>query len=274
MIRVAITGATGLVGSRIVELLGDRFEFLPLGHDMLDITNKRQVDQVIGATEFEYLLHLAAYTDVEGAETHQDRAYEINVRGTDHIYRAVTRRDRKLIYFSTDFVFDGTAPPYDEDSIPNPLGCYGRSKYEGEQIVHGTAMIVRISYPYRAAFPKKKDFVRRIRALLEQGSELQLVTDSIITPTFIDDIAYATEQVIRHFSPGIVHITGAQSLSPYAAGKLIATKFDFDGARITPITFEKFSALRAPRPRYSMMMSKLNIFYKMRTFEDGLKGFL
>ena len=271
MTKVAITGSTGLVGSRIVELLRNRIEFIPLVHETLDITNERDVFEVITNTEFEFFLHVAAYTDVERAEIERERAQAINVAGTEHICRAVTSTRRKLIYFSTDFVFDGTHPPYAEDSLPHPLGVYGKTKYAGEEAVRGNAMIIRISSPYRTGCPRKQDFVRRVRSLLERRKELRMVTDSCMTPTLIDDIAYATAYLMNHFSPETIHIVGTQGVSPYEAGKLIANTFQLDATLIKPTSFAEFSAGRAPRPQYSAMTSKKNTFYAMRSFEEGLR---
>ncbi|MDO9028253.1 MAG: sugar nucleotide-binding protein, partial [Candidatus Roizmanbacteria bacterium] len=175
MIKIALTGADGLVGSRVVELLKTDFEFIPLPQTKMDITNVDQVNDVLKNIDFDFFLHLAAYTNVPKAEAEQDLAFKINRDGTKNVFDVVATKGKKFIYISTDFVFDGINPPYFEDSRPNPTSVYGASKYEGEKIVNplrqladgGQAIIVRISYPYRAHFELKKDFFRTFKSYLE-----------------------------------------------------------------------------------------------------------
>lgn len=270
MMKIALTGASGLVGSRIVELLGNDFNFVSLSQDQMDITDKQAVLKKIMNTDFDIFLHLAGYTDVDGAENAKDVALRINKDGTKNVFDAVHQKGKKIVYISTDFVFDGKNPPYFEDSKPNPISSYGLSKYEGEKTLDANAMIVRISYPYRKTFEPKKDFVRTIRSLLEQRKPLTMVTDSLMTPTLIDDIAYALKYLFMHFSGGVFHINGADSLSPYDAGKLIAKMYGLDQTLITPTTYEEYFQGKAFRSQYSDMKSKKNNFYKMKSFEEGL----
>src|SRR3989338_4077118 len=174
--NVAITGPNGLIGSRLIELLTD-ITFIPLSHEELDITNQNDVVAKLNNINFDILLHLAAYNNVDMAEKEREKAHAINVDGTRYLYNAVQKINKKMIYISTDFVFDGVSPPFDEESKPNPVGYYGQTKYEGEQTLADDAMIVRISYPYRSNViqtpstrgknPGKPDFVARLSQLLK-----------------------------------------------------------------------------------------------------------
>lgn len=274
MMKIALTGASGLVGSRIIELLGNDFDFVSLSQNEMDITDKESVIKKIMDTDFDIFLHLAGYTNVDGAEIEKEIALKINRDGTKNVFDAVHQKEKKFIYISTDFVFDGKNPPYFEDSKPNPISSYGLSKYGGEKVLSADAMIVRISYPYRKTFEPKKDFVRTIRSLLEIGKPLTMVTDSLMTPTLIDDIAYALKYLFMHFTGGVFHINGADSLSPYDAGKLIAKTYGLDQTLITLITYEEYFQGKAFRSQYSDMKSKKNNFYKMRSFEAGLQFIL
>ncbi len=271
--KVALTGGNGLIGSRIIELLGKDFQFIPLNHQQLDITDKQQSSDVLTKVDFDLFLHLAAYTNVDGAETNKELAYRINVEGTRNVFEPAVAKNKKFIYISTDFVFDGKKPPYFEDSQPTPICEYGKSKYEGEKIIGNKAMIVRISYPYRAHFEKKKDFVRSIRSMLEQGKTLKMVKDSLMTPTFIDDIAFALKHLMNNYSPEIYHVVGGNSLSPYEAGRLIAKTFSLNESLIQPTTYEEYFQGKAYRPRNSEIKSKKNNFYPMKTFAQGLSAF-
>jgi dTDP-4-dehydrorhamnose reductase len=270
MLKIALTGASGLVGSRIVELLNNDFTFISLPQNQMDITDREAVVRKVINTDFDIFLHLAGYTNVDNAEKEKRVAFKINRDGTKNVHDAVRKKGKKFIYISTDFVFDGKNPPYFEDSKPNPISLYGLSKYEGEKVLDERAMIVRISYPYRKSFELKKDFVQTIRGLLEKGKPLAMVTDSLMTPTFIDDIAFALKYLFINFSEGVFHINGADSLSPYEAGKIIAKTCGLDQTLILPTTYEAYFQGKAFRSQYSDMKSKKNNFYRMKSFAEGL----
>ncbi len=268
-IRVAITGAAGLVGSRIADLLTTSFDIIPLTHDDIDITDKKNVEAVASSLSFDYLIHCAAYTNVDGAEQNEKQAYVINVDGLKNIFAICKQKSAKLILISTDFVFDGTNPPYFENSTPNPLSVYAKSKFEGEQIIKDNAMTIRISYPYRSTY-KKSDFARTIKRLLQEGKAIHAITDSLFTPTHIDDVAQALKHLIPSYSHDIFHIVGDGALSPFDAAHIIAAQFDFDTSLIKPVSFEDFFKSRAKRPQYSDIRSKKNDFAPMRSFEKGV----
>lgn len=270
MLKIAITGANGLVGSRIIELLKNDFEFISLSQKSMDITDKKQVKNILKNLDFDIFLHLAAYTNVAGAETNKELCFKINVDGTKNVFETVQDKNKKFIYISTDFVFDGNNPPYFEDSIPNPPGVYADSKYQGEKIVERKAMIVRISYPYRAKFDKKNDFFRTFKNYLQQKKELRMITNSLMTPTFIDDIAYGLKYLINNYSPEIFHLVGRQSISPYETAILIAEKFNLDKSLIGKTTYEEYIKNKPGLPQYADIRSKKNNFWKMKTFAEGL----
>lgn len=274
MKRVAITGSTGLVGSRIMELLHEKFLFVPLSQPLVDITNKKSVESALSSIEYDTILHLAAYTDVDKAQYDQNSAHDVNVIGTNNIFSAAQTQKKPMIYISTDFVFDGNRPPYLETSIPQPISVYGETKYEAEKIVQKNAMIVRISYPYKAQCLEKKDFVHKIKEQLTHGNTLHMVHDSLITPTYIDDIAYALSYLIENYTPQIFHVVGTHTLSPYDAGLLIARTFGLNKQLIHPASFASFFQNRAQRPQFSDMKSAENTFYTMKTFEQGLSTFI
>ncbi len=274
MLKIAITGSTGLVGSRLINLLKTEFKFIPLGREVVDITQKNQVWQKINQIDFDLFLHLAAYTNVDGAEKEKSLAWKINVEGTKNVFEVSLHKKKKFIYVSTDFVFDGNNPPYFEGSLPRPISYYGLTKYEGEKIVKDKAMIVRIAYPYRASFEPKKDFVRTIKFLLEQKKPVFMVKDSLITPTFIDDIVFALKHLFKNYSCKVFHLVGSESLSPCDCGKLISKAFNLDGSLVQPTTYSLYFKNKAKRPRYSVIKTKNNEFYKMKSFEQGLKELL
>ncbi len=272
MLKVAVTGPNGLIGSKVISLLQNDFTFIPLSHQDFDVTNKKTVADKLSSLDFDILLHLAGYTNVEGAEKDRSAAHLLNVDGTSNIFHAIENTNKKMIYISTDFVFDGTNPPYDEDSKPNPLGYYAQTKYRGEQVVKNQAMIVRISFPYGNPHSKKPDFIMRVKHLLEEGTKLNMITDSAITPTYIDDIAFGLKHLMNNFTPDIYHLVGPQALSPYECGIAVAKHFGLDKSLIKKTSYDEYEKDKAPRPQYSEIKSIKNNFQPMRPLSEGLKS--
>lgn len=279
-------GGSGLVGSRIAEILRDKYTIDDLSlTNGVDITDPSSLAIIRNDTEHEVLIHLAAKADVEGCEQdkslgRQGAAYQINVEGTQHIVDACLATKKKLLYISTDFVFDGTKEPpytYKEEDKPNPLNWYAMTKYKGEEIIKNsgvTAAILRIAYPYRVdAFTQKKDFVHAIMEKLANDQPISAVVDHIMTPTFIDDIAFAIDAILNQNATGIYHVVGGQSLTPYDAFLLLADRFGYDKQLIGKTTREEFFKGKAPRPfNLSLGNDKITkLGVKMRKFEDGLK---
>lgn len=270
MKKIAVTGASGLVGSRIIELLSEKFEFIPLSIKDMDITDKDSVHRLLSTLSYDLLLHLAAYTNVVGAETEKEKAFLINETGTQNLLDVVSSKKKKFIYISTDFVFDGVKPPYGETSIPNPISVYGASKFAGEQKVGTNGMIVRISYPYRSAYEIKKDIFRTLKSFLESNKPLTMVTDSLMVPTFIDDIAYGLGFLMNNFSNEPFHLVGKDAMSPFDLATMIVQVFNLDKSLIGKTTYEAYFANKAKGPRYSDIRSEKNTFYPMHSFEEGL----
>ena len=279
--KILVTGLTGLVGSRVAELLSTRHEFNNISRSTgVDIENKKSVLSVISASDAQVVLHLAAKTNVDGCETDKSlgqngEAWKINVEGTRNIAGACSQTNKKLIYISTDFVFDGTKETYSEEDIPNPVNWYAKTKYEGEKIVQDLKtpwIIARIAYPYRANFVRP-DFFRAILNRLKNNEPVSAVTDHVFTPTFIDDIAFALDILIKSNSQGIFHVVGSQNLTPFAAANLIAGEFVLDKSKISKTTRSDFFSNRATRPfQLSLKNDKITkLGIKMRTFDEGLR---
>lgn len=271
MIKIGVSGSTGLVGSRIIEILGDKFEFIPLWQKEADITNRHQVHQFFKNRKIDFFLHLAAYTNVDKAEEEKEKAWQINVEGTKNLFEEAKDKKIRFIYISTDFVFDGDNPPYFEESKVNPISYYGLTKYEAEKIISNQGMIVRIAYPYRSSFEKKKDFLRTFIHFLKNKQPLNVVKDTLITPTFIDDIAFGLEYLIKNYAQETFHLVGSQTLSPAEAAFLIAKTFNFSPDLIKTTTYDQYFKNKAKRPRYSEIKSKKNNFYPMKSLAEGLK---
>ncbi len=268
--KVAVTGASGLVGSRIIELLSKQFEFVPLSIQNMDITDKNSIQKNLKDLSYDLMLHLAAYTNVMGGEAEKEKVFSINETGTRNLLDVVQSAKKEFIYISTDFVFDGTHPPYTETSIPHPISVYAASKYAGEKVVGKNGMIVRFAYPYRSAFEEKKDIFRTLKSLLEAKKSLTMVDDSLMVPTFIDDIAQGLGYLMNNFSNDTFHLVGKDAMSPFTLAKTIARVFQLDDSLIGKTTYEEYFKDKAKGPRYNDVRSEKNTFFPMHTFEEGL----
>ncbi len=271
--KIIGTGLTGLVGSRVAELLKDKYEFVNFSRRSgNDITDKNEVFNFLGSSDAPLVIHLAAKTDVDDCEKDKEEdskilgykdikeqeeefkikktAWAVNVLGTKNIVDACRKTKKKLIYISTDFVFDGTKDFYKEEDTPNPINWYGKTKYEGEKLVSSSEIpnaIIRISYPYRAKFPKK-DFIRVLIDLLANGKSLRMVSDQIITPTFIDDLDFVFDYFLKNQTEGVFHACGGDSLTPFEIVNKIAEVFGFNKNLISKTIRKEFFRGRAERP--------------------------
>lgn len=274
------TGLSGLIGTRVVELLDSQYEFTDLSLKTgTDIRDPESIKKAFDASSAKIVLHMAAYTDVDACEDEkilgeEGLGWAINVTGTQNIIETAKKTDKRVIYISTDFVFDGTKDFYTEEDIPNPVNWYGRTKYEAEEILKGSDVsynIVRLAYPYRASFSEKNDFVRKIIEKVGKGEAVDALTDHLFTPTFIDDIAYALDLMFKKVTPGIFHVVGSQSLTPLEATEMILSTFQLKG-EIKEVTRKDYFKDRAFRPlRLALKNDKITkLGIKMHRFDEGL----
>ncbi len=282
-------GISGLVGSRIQSLLEDKYSFDNLSLDTgVNITDPSTLDVIRHDTEHPLVFHLAAKADVDGCEMDKEKgeegaAYQINVKGTENVVNACRGMNKKIIYISTDFVFDGENTPeggYTEEDTPNPINWYSETKYKGEEIVRNSGvpfLIVRIAYPYlKEEFPLKKDFVHAMLGRLQNNQPITGVTDHLMTPLFLDDMAYALDALIAKNQTGIFHVVGSEFISPYDAAIKIAETFDLDKTLISKTTREEYFKGKAPRPfNLSLNSDKIQgLGVHMRSFSEGLRELL
>ena len=269
MKQIIGTGLSGLVGSRIVELLGSEYSFEDVSRKTgTDITDKDAVLSRIQASSSPVVLHFAAYTDVETAEKEKDlgeesSAWKINVEGTKNIVEACKATKKKLIALSTDMVFPGEKElpgKYIEDDRRGPTNWYATTKYEAEKVIQDSDIawsILRIAYPYRAHFTKN-DSVRIFLSKLRNHEPIRAVTDHYFTPTFIDDLAPIIDLFIREDHFGIFHAPGAKAFSPFEIATMVAKSFDLDESLISEVTRAEFFQGRAERP-FNLSLSSAKI---------------
>lgn len=277
-------GLSGLVGSRIVELLTPSYSFEDVSRKTgTDISNAKNVLQRLQNSSAEYVLHLAAYTNVDGAEQQKElgeesEVWKINVNGTKNVLDACNETGKKLIYISTDMVFDGnqeSGSKYSEHDTPNPQNFYAATKYAAEKLVLSSSIssaVLRIAYPYRAQF-EKKEYVRIFKWLLEEGKEIKAVDDHYFTPTFIDDIPAVLEKIMQENMTGILHAVGEEYVSPYMVALAVAEKFGLKSYLISPTTRSEFFKEKAIRG-FNLSLKSDNIStlgVRMHSFSEGLE---
>ncbi len=260
------TGLSGLIGSRVVELLKDKFSFIDFSLDKgVDITNfellKKKFEE---NSKAETILHLAAFTDVDAAwKQRGDKnslCYRVNVLGTRNIAKLCKQYKKYLIHISTDFIFDGKKKTfYTEYNKPNPIDWYGKTKFWAEQEVKKCDcknVILRTGFPFKAKRASKKlepkpkeDLVRKIIHKLKKNQEVKLFSDQIITPTFIDDIVKALEKIFIIKPQGIFHLVGSTPLSPYELALMVANIFDLPKEKIIETSLSEYLKQKDIRPR-------------------------
>lgn len=280
-IPILCTGLSGMVGSRLTELLQSQFTFQDISYSSgVDITQYDQVVRAFETSDADVVIHMAAKTDVDGCEDdkllgEEGDAWRINVLGTQNIVDTAKRFQKKVIYISTDFVFDGTKDTeYTEEDEPNPINWYSVTKYEGEQIVMRSGApfaIARLAYPYRGYFPAKLDFVRRIIENAQKKEKVFALTDHIFTPTYVDNIVSSIALIIKQKLEGVFHVVGSQFLTPQQAIEKIFARFQINAETI-PIKREVFFKNRAFRPcRLALSNAKITkLGAQMVTFDEGL----
>jgi len=274
MKKIIATGITGLVGSRVVELIGNKYNFVNFSLDSgIDITRYSLLEKKFEENkEACAVLHLAAFTDVSKAweqnENKNSSCYLVNVLGSKNIAQLCKKYGMYLVHISTDFVFDGENPPkggYREKDEPNPIEWYGETKLWAEREVERSGCkncILRIAFPYKAKKAKKElepnpklDLVRKIKKRLENREEVQMFADQIITPTFIDDFAKVIDICFADQPGGIFHAVGSSSLSPYDLAVSVAEKFGLDKSLINKSNLEDYLQKHPDsRPRQKEMI--------------------
>lgn len=275
--RILLTGAKGMLGTDLMDVLSRDHQVTGVDIDDFDITDAAQAKANILSIDPEFVIHPAAYTDVDGCETNAELAYRVNAIGTQNIALACQQIDVPMLYLSTDFIFDGRkTSPYLEWDHPNPLSVYGASKYAGEYFVSHLLQkyyIVRIAWLYGG---HGKNFVKTILRLAEERDKLQVVDDQVGSPTYTVDVADGISMLINSGQYGIYHMVNQGEVSWYGFAKKILELSGNDRVIVEPITSDKLER-PATRPAYSVLRNfalELTIGDHMRPWEDALGEFM
>jgi dTDP-4-dehydrorhamnose reductase len=276
--KVLVTGAKGQLGSDVVHCLQALgYEVYGYSRQELDITDFGQVTHIFSEIKPDIVIHAAAHTKVDLAESEPDEAFLINAYGTRNIAVASEVIDAKLIYISTDYVFNGQgSSPLNEFEPTSPLGIYGKSKLAGEQFVRHLSskfFIIRTSWVYGL---HGANFVKTMLKLAEDRNELNIVHDQVGSPSYTVDLAKFIGQLVPTELYGTYHASNAGSCSWYEFAKAIFEEANLPNIKVNPVTTAEFPR-PAPRPGYSVMdhmAIRLNGLTDLPHWRDSLKMFL
>ena len=275
--KIIVTGSKGQLGSDVVARLYEiGAEAVEADLPVLDITDPEAVERFISQSNADGVIHCAAFTNVDAAETERELCGKINVDGTRNIARACRKQGIKLIYISTDYVFSGEGTePFGADNLPSPCNYYGVTKHEGEIAAMNECdkcFVVRISWVFGE---NGKNFVKTMLRLAKERSEISVVCDQTGSPTYTKDLAVLLCKMIKTEKYGVYHATNEGFCSWAEFAKTI---MEYSGAdtEIRPITSAEYKSV-AVRPANSRLSKKSldeNGFDRLPEWQDALKRFL
>ncbi|ANE47058.1 dTDP-4-dehydrorhamnose reductase [Paenibacillus swuensis] len=274
--KVLVTGANGQLGQDVVLLFRKDHEVLGLGRDGLDITNADQVRTQVLAFHPDVIIHCAAYTAVDLAETEVVQAYAVNAVGTRNLAVAAQEVGAKICYISTDYVFNGTGTqPYREYDNTDPQSVYGASKRAGEiltQTLNHRYFIVRTSWVYGEY---GNNFVKTMLKFGRERDELKVVHDQIGSPTYTVDLAQFLLELVQTDKFGVYHASNTGACSWFEFAQAIFEEASIE-VRTVPCTTEEFPR-PAKRPSNSVMEHlsiRTNGLTDLRPWREALRDFL
>ena len=272
--KVTIFGASGLLGKALMREWRED-QVTGLSSKDVDVRDPRQVKDAVEGTHPDWIVLAAAYTDVDGCETNRERAFAVNRDGAANVARAAKEHGSRLLFLSTDYVFDGNkTSPYEVNDPRAPQSVYGRSKAEAEvqveQILPGSC-IVRTSWLFGTG---GKCFPDTILKLASTRAQIDVVNDQLGSPTYAIDLARAIIQLCRKGAKGVVHVTNRGECTWFDFAQAIVSAAGLKTI-IRPTTTEKFPR-PAQRPKYSVLSASGLDHYGvvMPDWQDALRRYL
>lgn len=272
--RVTVFGSSGLLGQALVrELEGEQLTALSSAD--ADLRDPARVQEVIRAYRPEWIILAAAYTDVDGCESNRDRAFAVNCEGAIHVAQAAREAGSRLMFLSTDYVFDGSkGSPYETSDARNPASVYGESKARAEERlleILPEVCIARTSWLFGHG---GKCFPATILKLAATRPEISVVNDQRGSPTFTPDLASALVQLCRASARGIVHVTNSGNCTWYEFATEIVRMSGMATA-VKPVATAEFPR-PARRPAYSVLSAASLHAYNVHVpeWQDALRRYL
>ncbi len=285
--KVLLTGGSGLLGSSISKLFSDSDLVTTFLHNKpktqnslkLDLSNTLDITNIIKKTKPDLIIHAAAATDIEWCETHRIESYKINSQATDIISKAANRISARVIYISTDFVFDGKKGNYKENDDTNPINVYGKTKLAGERFVlkYKGNLVIRTNIYGIDPFNTKLSFASFIVKNLREGKEIQVAEDQFYNPIFADQLSKYIAKYFQKSQTGIVNITCSDVTNRYKFCMDVCEIFNLDKALVKPVKLKQLSknfGWMAKRPKNtSLNVDKAGEIFKLPTVKSSLKEY-
>jgi len=275
--RVLVTGANGQLGYDVVRRLKEEsIEHTGATREDFDLRNENQVKEFIVKYNPDVIVHCAAYTNVDKAEDERELCYNVNVMGTRYIAETAKEINAKMLYISTDYVFNGEGEePFEVTDEPDPINYYGQTKYEGELEVQKLLekyFIVRTSWVFGI---NGDNFVKTMLKLGKERDEISVVADQVGSPTYTYDLAGLIVEMIKTDKYGIYHATNEGYCSWYEFAKEIFEVAGID-VKVKPVGTEEFPT-KAERPRNSRLSKESlvnNNFDKLKRFDIAISDYI
>ena len=297
MKTILVTGTNGLLGQKLIYRLLEINSFkiiavargqnrlnVKTGYDYydIDITEKEKIFNIIQKTKPNIVINPAAMTNVDACENDKSTCIKTNIEAVKHLVEALENTQNEnykphFIHFSTDFVFDGSNGPYNEEDIPNPISFYAESKLKSEEIVKQSKLkwaIVRTIIIYGVTDGNQRsNIVLWVKNSLSNGQRINVITDQYRSPTLAEDLANGTIAIAQKGSTGIYHLSGPDTFSIWNLAEQIADFWKLDKSLMKPVTSNELNqpAKRPPVTGFILDKAKKDLNYCPHTFVDGLK---
>lgn len=277
--RILVTGVKGQLGHDVVNEM-KKCGLDPVGVDLeeMDITDKEACVKVITEAKVDAVIHCAAYTAVDAAEDNVELCRKVNSQGTRNIAEVCRDLDIKMMYISTDYVFDGQGTrPWEPDDARNPLNVYGQTKYEGELAVEELVkkfFTVRIAWVFGV---NGKNFIKTMLRIGKERGAASVVDDQIGSPTYTYDLARLLVDMIQTEKYGRYHATNEGLCSWYEFACEIFRQAGMDQVKVTPVHTSEYPASKAKRPMNSRMSKEKlteNGFERLPEWKDAVGRYL
>jgi len=275
--RIVIVGARGMLGTDLMRAFGGRGELTGLDIEELDITDEARCRACIGALSPDVVINAAAMTRVDDCESHAEEAFRVNGVGAGNVAAAASESGARLVHYSTDYVFDGRKQgPYVEEDPPSPLGVYGRTKLQGEELVRarcGEHIIIRTAWLFGCDGP---NFIRTILAAARNGRHLRVVNDQLGSPTYTVDLAENSVRLVEAGVRGTYHVTNGGTCTWYELARFALDCVGMGLARVDPVTTAEYPR-PAPRPANSVLANARLLsegFPALRHWTEAVREYL
>lgn len=257
-LQILLITSTGLLGSNLYkvlvqkryEVIGTYFRHRDENASLyVDITDNRSLRGAFLKTKPKTVILDAALTNVDYCQGHQDEAYAINVEGCQKVVSLCREYNAKLVFFSTDYIFDGEKGPYTEEDIPHPICYYGRTKLEAEQLIRNSLkdfLIVRTTVVFGNE-KQQKNFVFGLINSLKNGLIKKVPVDQIGSPTYVFNLAQVVEELLHKNKTGVYNVAGSDVIDRYSFALKICSEFGLDQRLVIPV-FTKELNQKAKRP--------------------------